>query len=813
MKALPLRVLVVDDDEDDYVLIRDMLGELEGRYYSFEWCATPEEGLRHLRQGGHDVYLVDYLLGGASGLDLIAAVNREGLSRAFIVLTGRGNHAVDEAALAAGASDYLIKGSIDAERLDRSIRYAVDHTRFVDALRESEVRHRLLFDQSPVPLLVFDRASRGILIANEAARQQYGWNRPGLVGQAVETLFASAEQARFLADLESGALLSGQSQMWEHRRADRQPLRVEAIFHQLQHRGSHAVLAYLQDITARHRAEGRLRLFERAIQSTGNGIVITDASAEDMPIVFVNHAFERMTGYTAAEVLGRNCRFLDGHENNEGERARIRQALRDNNECAALLRNVRKDGTVFWNQLHLSPVRDVAGEVSHYIGVQNDVSAQRDTEAKLAHAAIHDSTTGLVRYPVIELLLQEHASDHPGQPFSLIFADIDRFHATNEAMGKEVGDRVIVQLATRLSDVVGDQGQVARYTGDEFVIALPGVDTVGASALAEQLREAVARTIALPSCEVRVTMSLGVASYPQRVADIGELLRRAEASMSRAKQLGRDMVYLYSEQDMHRIEDRRMLGMRLRGAMQQGEFRLEYQPQIRCSDRSVIGFEALLRWHSPELGLVSPDRFIPVAEGLGLMPELGAWVLDRACAQSRLWLDAGMGDFFVAVNVSAQQIQRGNFAEIVTATRERHGLPADRLELELTESALMENIERALSSIRQLSVSGVKIAFDDFGTGYSSLSYLRQFQVDKLKIDKSFVHDLPHDANSVAIASTVIAIGHQLQMQVVAEGVETTEQQQLLVDLGCDALQGYLIGYPMSIDAVEVWLTKSRALA
>ncbi len=813
MNIAPLRVLVVDDDEDDYVLIRDMLAEIEGARYKLEWCASPEDGLDQLRRGAHDVYLVDYLLGGRSGLDLIETVSREGLSRAFIILTGRGNHAVDVAALAAGASDYLVKGLIDAERLDRSIRYAVDHVRFIEALSDSERRHRLLFDQSPVPLLVFDPLNLLILVANEAARLQYGWNELGLVGQSLATLFASADQARFLSALRDGLLDFGKSGLWDHRRADGQPLKVDAIFHPLQYRGNEAMLVYMQDITARHEAEARLHLLERAVQSAGNGIVISDALAPDMPLIFVNHAFERMTGYSAQEVLGSNCRFLNGQENNEGERALIRQALHDGREYSALLSNVRKSGENFWNQLYISPVRDVAGQVSHYIGVLNDVTAQRDTEAELAHAARHDSGTGLVRYPVIELLLQEHAENRASEPFSLIFADIDRFHATNEAMGKQVGDQVIVQLARRLVDVVGNRGTVARYTGDEFVIALPRIGMEEAAALAEQVRQAVSRPMRLPSCEVMTTVSVGVASYPQRVDDIGELLRRAEASMSRAKQLGRDMVYLYSEQDMRRIEDRRMLGMRLRGALQQGELRLEYQPQVRSSDQAVVGFEALLRWTSPELGQISPDRFIPVAEGLGLMPELGAWVLDRACAQSRQWLDAGLGDFFVAVNVSAQQIQRGNFAELVTAARERYGLPADRIELELTESALMENMERALSSIHQLSASGVKIAFDDFGTGYSSLSYLRQFQVDKLKIDKSFVNDLPHDTNSVAIACTIIAIGHQLQMEVVAEGVETPEQRQLLIELGCDALQGYLVGYPMSVQAVEAWLLDTHTTA
>jgi EAL domain-containing protein (putative c-di-GMP-specific phosphodiesterase class I) len=220
----------------------------------------------------------------------------------------------------------------------------------------------------------------------------------------------------------------------------------------------------------------------------------------------------------------------------------------------------------------------------------------------------------------------------------------------------------------------------------------------------------------------------------------------------------------------------------------------------------VIGFEALLRWNSPEMGLVMPERFIAVAEGLGLMPELGGWVLDRACAQSRAWMDAGLGDFFVAVNVSAQQIQRGNFAEQVADTLRRHGLPADRLELELTESALLENVDRALHSMQQLSALGVHLSFDDFGTGYSSLSYLRQFHVDKLKIDKSFVCDIPRDASSVAIANTVVAIGHQLRMTVIAEGVETAEQAQLLIDMGCDALQGYLFSRPMKGQAVAEWL-------
>lgn|GEM_PF-2102918 len=806
MNAAPLRVLVVDDDEDDFVLIRDLLSDAPDSHYAFDWCATPQQGLEELRKGAHDVYLVDYLLGPSNGLDLIETVSREGLSRAFIVLTGRGNHAVDVAAMAAGASDYLVKGTIDAERLDRSIRYAVDRMHFMEALRDSEAHHRLLFEQSPVPLLVFDRHSRAILNANSAAHQHYGWPASRLFAQPVEVVLAADERRRFLADLDSGALLSATAQVWAIQHTDGHLLQVEGLFSPLVYHGADAVLAHLQDITERRNAEAQLRLLERAIQSSGNGVMIADAREPGAPVTFINHAFEHITGYRAHEVIGQGCHLLRADAGNENERTALRQALAEQRECNTVLRDRRKDGTPFWNQLYLAPVRDENEQTSHYIGILSDITEHRDTQARLAYAATHDVATGLARYPVIETLLQEHAERRATEPFSLLFGDIDRFHAINEAMGYEVGDRVIATLADRLALRVGARGRVARFTGNEFVIALPGIGRVGALALAEEVRRAVAEPVTLTDGEVRVTFSMGVATYPERVHDINDLLRHAEASMSRAKQLGRDLVCEYSTDDMRRMEDRRMLGMRLRGAMQHDELQLEYQPEIRAGDRTVIGFEALLRWHSPELGRVMPERFIPVAEALGLMPELGGWVLDRACAQSRAWMDAGLGDFFVAVNVSAQQIQRGNFAELVAGALRRHGLPPDRLELELTETALLENIDRALLSVQQLSALGVRLAFDDFGTGYSSLSYLRQFHVDKLKIDKSFVCDLPHDVSSTAIASTVVAIGHQLNMTVIAEGVETTEQADMLTTIGCDALQGYLFARPMSAQAVSTWL-------
>lgn len=807
MNPAPLRVLVVDDDEDDFILIRDMLCDTSYGGYLFDWCATPEDGLDALRKGEHDVYLVDYLLGPASGLDLIEAVNREGLTRAFIVLTGRGNPSVDIAAMEAGASDYLVKGLIDAERLARSIRYAVDHTRFVEVLRESETSHRLLFDEGPVPLVLFDMDAGTILAANAAAQRQYAETDEELVGRTFATLLAAGQGERFAAQLAAGELLNGSVTSWEHRRGDGTPVPVEGIFRGMDYRGRNAVLAHLQDVSARVQADAHRHLLERAIQSTGNGVVICDAKAPDMPAIFINRAFERITGYRADEVLGRNCRFLGGNQDNEAERAGIRQALAHHQEYSMLLRNVRKDGKLFWNQLYIAPVRDARGEVTHYIGIQSDVTEQRDTEARLAYAATHDAATGLARYPVIEAMLESHAALLPGEPMTLVYADVDHFHAINEAMGHEVGDQIVAELASRMRSQFGTRGRVARFTGDEFVVALPGMGLEASMGEAETLRQLAAQPIPIATGEVLVTMSIGVASYPERVANLSELLLRAEASMTRAKLLGRDQVCAYSQEDMLRMEDRRLLGARLRSAMQNDELYLDYQPQVGAKDGRMQGFEALLRWRSPELGLVMPDRFIAVAESMGLMPELGQWVLDRACARLRAWIDEGIGESLViAVNVAAPQVQRPNFPDLVSQTLVRYGLAPRQLELEMTESSLMENTERALQSIHRLSALGVRLAFDDFGTGYSSLSYLRQFKVDRLKIDKSFVHDLPDDDDSVAITRTVIAVGHQLQMDVVAEGVETPEQARLLKILGCDVLQGYLIGRPMHADVASDWL-------
>jgi len=360
-------------------------------------------------------------------------------------------------------------------------------------------------------------------------------------------------------------------------------------------------------------------------------------------------------------------------------------------------------------------------------------------------------------------------------------------------------------VAERLSGIMRDVGQIAHFAGDEFVAVIAGGDNAAALALAERLRAAVSEPIEGDDYRVLLTASIGISHSPEHGQRAQDLLRHAEAAMKRAKRQGRDAICEFSIEQMQDLEDRLTLGTRLREAVRLGELELHYQPQYRARDRKLTGFEALLRWTSRDLGRVSPARFIPIAEALGLMPEIGEWVIHEACRQARAWIDHGYRDFNIAVNVSAQQLQRTGLTEQVRDAMGRYRIPPDVLDIELTESSLMENVARMQGTLVELKALGTMLSLDDFGTGYSSLAYLKQFPIDKLKIDQSFVKGLPDSADDAAIARTIIAMSHQLRLMVSAEGVETEAQAMFLSEMGCDELQGYYMGRPVSAAEAEAF--------
>jgi diguanylate cyclase (GGDEF)-like protein/PAS domain S-box-containing protein len=562
-----------------------------------------------------------------------------------------------------------------------------------------------------------------------------------------------------------------------------------------------AIANVLAAAIERRRTDASLRLRERALESSVSGIVITNAREPDNPIEYVNPAFERITGYRAEEVIGRNCRFLQWNDEDQPQLESIRHAIRTQTEGHAILRNYTRDGRVFWNELHVAPVRDESGAVTHFIGAQNDVTESRRYQQQLEHQATHDELTGLPNRNLLRDRLSQAVllAQRSRQQVVVAFVDLDHFKYVNDSLGHVAGDDVLQTVAARITACLRDGDTVARIGGDEFVLVLgeqPDVDF--ASEAMARICERVADPVTVDGREFHLSCSIGLSVYPQDGRDADALLKHADVAMYRAKEQGRNAVVFYSQDMNAHINERLALEGSLRRALGRGEFQLHYQPRVSLASRRITGVEALIRWIHPELGTVSPARFITLAEELGLIGVIGEWVLRTACEQLRAWREAGLGPLVMAVNLSARQLSDPTLVDTVGALLRETGIEGRWLELEITESTMMRNplqTERALSQLHEL---GVAIAIDDFGTGYSSLSYLKNFRIDCLKIDQSFVRGLPFDKDDVEITRAIIALGRSLKMRLVAEGIERDEQQAFLEAVGCDEGQGYLFSKPLA---------------
>ncbi|MFA5242736.1 MAG: EAL domain-containing protein [Sulfuricella sp.] len=544
----------------------------------------------------------------------------------------------------------------------------------------------------------------------------------------------------------------------------------------------------------------RLRLLERAIDSTFNAILITDATQPHNPLIYVNSAFERITGYSREEVLGRNCSFLQNGDRDQPDVLELRSAIREQREGRAVLRNYRKDGSMFWNELLIAPVRDEQNRVTHFIGVQNDASERLNYQAQLEHQATHDALTGLANRSLLGDRLEQAIvfARRAGRLVAVMMIDIDRFKLVNDTLGHACGDALIREVGGRLSRCVRPGDTVARLGGDEFMVVMSDMASEDdAATLARHLIETVATPMKLDCHDMIVTASLGVALYPKDGEQAADLMKNADVAMYRAKDLGRNSFQFYSPEFNARTLERLELETRLRGALKQGELVLHYQPQADLQSGRVIGAEALIRWNHPVLGMVSPADFIPLAEETGLIVPIGEWVIETACRQLKAWQDEGLPDMVLSVNVSARQFQQENLSRVVEQALRQNEVEARCLDLEVTESAAMRNPDQTIAILRQLKEIGVKVSLDDFGTGYSSLNYLKRFPIDTLKIDRSFVHDITTDPDVAAIALSVISLAHSLKLGVIAEGVETEAQLSLLRRHRCDRMQGFFFSRPV----------------
>ncbi len=586
---------------------------------------------------------------------------------------------------------------------------------------------------------------------------------------------------------------------------DDRALELEVTASRIAYEGETYYSAIARDISERKRAEWELRLSAKVFDNAAEGMFVTN---EKNLIVAVNDAFSRITGYSREEAVGRDPKFLKSDRHDAAFFDDLWAQLRENGHWAGEVWNTRKNGEVFPEWLSLKVVRSEAGDVVNHIAAFTDITETRAQEERIRHLAQYDFLTDLPNRFLLRDRLERAmlAAGRHGKKVGLLFVDLDRFKTINDSLGHQVGDTLLRAVGGRLLSTVRASDTVSRQGGDEFIILISDMDTPDAAGtVARKVLRALSDPFPIDGHELQITPSIGVAVYPDDGTNIDALLKNADMAMYAAKDAGRATYHFFTPELNRRASDRMWTENNLRRALANNELELFFQPQFAVNGRRLVGAEALVRWRQPDGTLIMPGQFIPVAEDTGLILPLGDWVLGEACRRAAQLLKHQ--DLLIAINLSAVQVRRPGLAERVAGWLSAYNVPPGSLELEVTESVLMDDSDVVADTFARLREMGVPLAIDDFGTGYSSLSYLKRFRVDKLKIDRSFVSELQAgDPDSGAIAEAIIGMARSLRMQTLAEGVETEEQFHCLANLGCDQIQGYLLGRPMPFDDFVAFL-------
>ena len=714
-------------------------------------------------------------------------------------------------------SEFLAERVSQHNRLRSSVEQQLDGNRWVRAeeqrtaeggtigvrvditeLKNREESFRLLFEHNPLPMFVFARDSLRFLAVNDAAIAHYGYSRRQFLTMTALDIRPEEDQRKFQDRIREGPSDYREGRIWRHRKADGSIFETTIFAHHLTYDGRAALLVAAIDVTERNRVEASLHETEAFLDTVIENVpvAILVKSANEMRYVLVNRAAEEFLGVSRSELLGRTTQEVLPSLSADVIAAQDQEALSSFepfvfNEMAL---ETPKRGFRVSSGRRLVVRSD--GRPKYLLVVIEDVTERKAAEARIKYLAEHDALTGLPNRAAFQQRLQAMLEDarSVGKRLAILRLGVDRFKQINDVFGQTVGDTALSEIGRRLEQTA-QQAFLARVGGDEFTLISEGLQAAAAEALAERLRAALEPEFVIEDHTISIGASLGVAVFPGDGADVTTLVANADAALHRAKADGGRLVRFFDGDMDQRLRDRRALQQDLRAAITRGELALYYQPEARI-DRTIIGFEALVRWWHPTRGEVSPITFIPLAEESGLISSISAWILREACREATLWPNA----LQLAVNLSPVQFRQDDLVGRVRSILTETGLGASRLELEITEGVLIDDYQRAVEILTALKSLGVRIVLDDFGTGYSSLAYLQSFPFDKIKIDRSFIANLSANPQSSYITRAIVTLGHGLGLPILGEGVETEEQLAFLRRESCDQVQGFLIGKPQVIE-------------
>lgn len=821
------KVLLVEDDEDDYIITSGLFRDIQEKKFEIEWIRSYDSALEVMSKNQHDVYLVDFRLGIKNGIELLEQATANGCTAPIILLTGQGDSEIDLAAMQAGAADYLIKGQIDASGLERAIRHAIERTHTLDKLRQalqenSRLASAIANVTTGVVITDPNQPNNPIIFVNPGFTATTGYTLEEVIGHNCRFLQGEATDLTVLQQLrEAIAHARAHTCVLLNYRKDGtsfwNELSVNPVFDP---QGKLIYFVGLQaDVTARKQSEAALRESEEryalAVQGANDGIWDWNLKTSE---IYFSPRWKSMLGYANEEVTNSLDEWFERIHPEDLEWVKVKisahlDGLTPHFEHEH--RMLHRDGTYRWMLSRGLAVRDAAGQATRMAGSQTDITTHKQAEEQLLHDAFYDALTGLPNRALLTDRLKQvvqMAKRNSSYRFAVLFLDIDRFKVINDSLGHMLGDELLVAIAQRLRHCLRPTDTVARLGGDEFVLLLEDVSDVSSvTTVADRVQQELTLPFNLNGHEVFTSASIGIALSETGYELPEDLLRDADTAMYRAKAQGRAryeifntgmhvraLALLHLETDLRRA----IAADHLTGDRQ--EFQLYYQPIVSLKTRCMVGFEALLRWQHPSRGFISPVEFVPIAEETGLIIPIGDWVLREACRQMQVWHTQFPMKLplTVSVNLSSKQFTPRLIQQIEQVLHDTH-LDTRSLRLEITESALMENLESAASLLATVRSLGIQLSMDDFGTGYSSLSYLHRFPIDTLKIDRSFINKVDADGEQLAIVRTIITLAWNLGMDVVAEGVETPKQLAQLRSLKCEYGQGFLFSKPLDQLAAE----------